>query len=109
MTWKEYDLARYCRCLDELNETEDECYTGVNPDDTPKKVEKQDYYYRNGIQVKDVINQVYQFFGEDLSSWEAACIYNILKYLMRYKYKENPKQDLDKLIVNIKWLKEADI
>lgn len=69
-----------------------------------EKVKRQDYYYRNGIEVIDVINTVFKFFGSDLSSMESACIYNILKYLMRYKYKGNPEQDLRKVIVNIEWL-----
>lgn len=81
---------------------------GDRSDNTTKKpaVENQSYYNRNGVEVKDVIQKVYQFFGDDLTGWESACIYNILKYLMRYKYKENPKDDLDKLMVNVKWLKK---
>lgn len=88
MYWAKCDQARTCRNDDPLSE-----------------VEQQDYYYRNGIHVKDVIDQVYQFFGDDLTSWEAAGIYNIMKYLMRYKYKENPQKDLDKIAVNVEWLK----
>lgn len=68
------------------------------------KVEKQSYYYRNDVEVKDVIKTIYKFYGSDLSSFEASCIYNIMKYLMRYKYKEKPKQDLKKLKVNVDWL-----
>lgn len=70
------------------------------------EVEKQNYYNRNGIEVKNVIRDIYRFFGSDLSSWESACIYNIMKYLMRYKYKGNSEEDLDKLIVNVNWLKK---
>ena len=70
------------------------------------EVEKQNYYNRNGIEAKDIISAIYQFYGSDLSSWESACIYNIIKYLMRYKYKENPEKDLDKLVVNVNWLKK---
>ena len=69
-------------------------------------IQKQNYYYRNGVEVKDVIREVLNFFGDDLTGYEASCVYNILKYLMRYKFKDNPKQDLDKAIVEIEWLKE---
>ena len=70
------------------------------------KVEHQFYYKRNGIEAKDVIRLVLEFLGDGVTNYEAACVYNVMKYLMRYKFKDNPKQDLDKAIVEIKWLKE---
>ena len=70
------------------------------------KVKKQNYYNRNGVEVITIIRKIYDFFGSDLNSFEAACIYNILKYLMRYKYKDNPKQDLKKINVIVNWLKD---
>ena len=105
MDWKEYNEARRCRGLlddpfhikaldKKLKEMEN------------SEVKKQSYYYRNGIEVKDIIKQIYQFFGDDLTSWESACIYNIVKYLLRAKYKDNAQKDLDKTIVNLEWLKE---
>lgn len=69
-------------------------------------VQKQNYYYRNGIEVKDIIRDVLDFFGSDLTGYEASCVYNVLKYLMRYKFKGNPEQDLNKAIIELEWLKD---
>lgn len=58
---------------------------------------KNDYYNRNGVQVMEILNSIYQFFGDDLNAKEGFYIGNIIKYLMRYKFKGDPNRDLDKL------------
>ena len=70
------------------------------------KVEHQSYYKRNGIEAKDVIRLVLEFLGDGITNYEAACVYNVLKYLMRYKFKGNPEQDLNKAIIELEWLKD---
>lgn len=133
MDWAEYEEAKRCRSLDQDLDSDEKLTRrywvkkieedkeeknwegwmkmleniGVDVKEEPvSEVEKQNYYNRNGIEAKDIIRAIYQYYGSDLSSWEAACIYNIVKYLMRYKYKGNAKKDLDKLIVNVNWLKK---
>ena len=58
-----------------------------------------DYYNRNGVEVYDILNLVYQFFGDDLNAKEGFYIGNIIKYLMRYKFKNDPVSDLRKIEV----------
>ena len=58
---------------------------------------KMDYYERNDVKVFDIIDLTYKFFGDDINSKEAFYIGNIIKYLMRYKFKGDPNRDLDKL------------
>ena len=82
MDWAEYEEAKRCRGLDQ----------DLDPVEEPvSEVEKQNYYNRNGIEAKDIIRAIYQYYGSDL---------------MRYKYKGNAKKDLDKSIVNVIWLKK---
>lgn len=54
-------------------------------------VNHPDHYNQGGIECFDVIKA---FYGDD--AFEGFCAGNVLKYTMRYKYKGNPKQDLEK-------------
>lgn len=54
-------------------------------------VNHPDHYNQGGIECFDVIKA---FYGDD--AFEGFCAGNILKYVMRYKHKCNPKQDLEK-------------
>lgn len=61
-------------------------------DELPKEqVIHPDHYNKSGIECFDVIKA---FFGFD--AFEGFCIGNVLKYIMRYKHKGNPMQDLQK-------------
>lgn len=66
------------------------------------------YYKRHGIEVKDVLDQIYTFFDNDITPKEGAYIFNIVKYLMRYKFKDDPISDLEKLETYLEWLKEEE-
>ena len=54
-------------------------------------VNHPDHYNQGGIECFDVIKA---FHGQD--AFEGFCAGNVLKYVMRYKHKDNPKQDLEK-------------
>lgn len=54
-------------------------------------VNHPDHYNQGGIECFDVIKA---FYGQD--AFEGFCAGNILKYVMRYKHKENALEDLKK-------------
>ena len=58
----------------------------------------KNHYKPNDIEAYDIINTVFTYFGSDLTNIEAFYIGNILKYLLRYKYKGQKEDDLKKLI-----------
>ena len=63
------------------------------------------HYKPNDIEAYDIINTVFTYFGSDLTNTEAFYIGNILKYLLRYKYKGQKEDDIEKLIEYAKKLK----
>ena len=63
------------------------------------------HYKPHDIEAYDIINTVFAYFDSDLTSIEAFYIGNILKYLLRYKYKGQKEDDIDKLIAYAKKLK----
>ena len=63
------------------------------------------HYKPNDIEAYDIINTVFTYFGSDLTNIEAFYIGNILKYLLRYKYKGQKEDDIEKLIEYAKKLK----
>ena len=63
------------------------------------------YYNPNGIVAWDLIDTVLSFYGSDLSPSECFNIGNILKYLLRFKYKGQALSDLDKAIDYLKRVK----
>lgn len=52
----------------------------------------QHYISQNGLEVIDVIEE----FTSDLKGLQAVCTANAIKYILRWPYKGNPKQDLQK-------------
>lgn len=56
------------------------------------------YYKPHDIEAWDLIDQVLSYYGSDLTNVECFYIGNILKYLLRFKYKDQKKEDLKKLI-----------
>lgn len=69
---------------------------------------KPSHYYRNGVEVREILELIFKFFGDDVTAEEGGVIFNIVKYLMRYKFKGNPIKDLDKLSVYLDWLKDLE-
>ena len=52
----------------------------------------QHYISQNGLEVINVIEE----FTSDLKGLQAVCTANAIKYILRWPYKGNPKQDLQK-------------
>lgn len=69
--------------------------------------ERNDYYKRNGVEVKEILSLIYRFFGDDLNAQEGFYLGNVIKYLMRFKFKGNPEQDLNKLEEYLSWLRDS--
>jgi Protein of unknwon function (DUF3310) len=63
-------------------------------------VQKPEYYNKGKIECIDAI----EVATDDLKGIEAACTANAIKYLWRWKAKENPVQDLKKAIWYIEHL-----
>ena len=59
--------------------------------------EKTDYYTHNNIEAMEIIETVMKYFGNDIDGMEAFMIGNILKYLLRFKYKDSVKSNMDKI------------
>ena len=70
------------------------------------KVKHQSYYKRNGIEASGIIRLVLEFLGDGITGYEAFCVANVLKYVLRYKFKGKPKEDLDKARTYLEFLKE---
>ena len=90
-------------------------YVSVEPDKKPESLydgilekfkEKQSHYKRNNVEVRDVLNLIFKFFQDDLTSMEASCIFNIIKYVMRCKYKGDHAADIEKAKTYLDWLDE---
>ena len=56
-----------------------------------EKVNHPNHYNQGGIECLDVIKA---YYGDD--GYEGFCAGNVLKYVMRYKHKENALEDLKK-------------
>lgn len=65
------------------------------------------YYNQNGIEAWDIINQVMEFHEGNISNKEAGILYNIMKYLLRFPYKGQREDDLNKVIVYVKELRDT--
>lgn len=59
------------------------------------------HYCAGGIEVIDILRAKLPFIGD---GYEAYLLGNVLKYLLRYPHKGNPKRDLDKAKVYLDWL-----
>ena len=59
------------------------------------------YYKPHDIEAWDVIEKVLSFYGSDLTGAECFYIGNILKYLLRFKYKGQAQSDLEKVKVYV--------
>ena len=81
----------------------DDCIYITKDDETEE--ETVNYYKPHGTEAWDVIDSVLSFYGADLKGAEPFYIGNILKYLLRYKYKGQAQSDLDKLIRYVEKLK----
>ena len=66
-------------------------------------IKDQDYYTRNGLKAKDIINDLLTFL--DLDSYESWIVGNALKYICRYPFKGNWNQDISKAQEYLEWLK----
>lgn len=86
-------------------------YTLLPTEEEPEKEKPKaepKHYKRNGISVNgDILKVIYDFYGNDLTAKEGFYIGNIIKYLMRFQYKDDPISDLDKLIRYAEMLKDA--
>lgn len=72
------------------------------------ETEKNDHYYnQNGIEAWDIIKQVMKFHEGNITNNEAGIVYNIMKYLLRFPYKGQRNDDLDKVCVYVGELKET--
>lgn len=65
----------------------------------------KNYYNRNGVEVYEILDLIYKFFGDDLNAKEGFYVGNIVKYLMRYKFKGDPSGDLEKLEEYLEYLR----
>lgn len=84
------------------------------PDNQPRlvlqKINKSDsddnYYHHNGKEAWDIIDQVQNHLEDGADNVEAGYIFNIMKYLLRYPYKGNSEEDLNKAKTYIDRLKD---
>lgn len=102
---REHAEKRYLHDMDELQKMLVSIYS-VPQQMIEGAIECMNYYHRNGIEVMDVIKMMNQFFGSAMSGVEHGYIFNVIKYLMRYKFKEDPVKDLNKAKVYIDYLIE---
>lgn len=63
-----------------------------------KSSETTNYYKPHDTEAWDLIDQVLTYYGSDLTGGEPFYIGNIMKYLLRYKYKGKAEEDINKLI-----------
>lgn len=70
-----------------------------------KSATDNSYYKPHDVSAWDLIESVLEYYGNDLSPSECFDIGNILKYLLRFKYKGQALSDLDKAIDYLKRVK----
>lgn len=64
------------------------------------------YYTHNKIQAWDIIDHAMEYFNKDIPAREIGYIWNALKYILRFPFKGNRNQDIDKAIHYLKRLKK---
>lgn len=72
-----------------------------NSDEEEKDEEKDlksDYYFHNGIEAWDIINNIQKYHNDGIDNVEAGLLFNVFKYLLRYPYKGDSEGDLKKSI-----------
>lgn len=78
-------------CYEYISEDLLELESKVAKQAPKEKVNHPNHYNQGGIECLDVIKA---FYGDD--GYEGFCAGNVLKYVMRYKHKENALDDLKK-------------
>lgn len=81
-----YEFVSEDLLVPELEKSVDDKITLTN-----EKVNHPNHYNQGGIECLDVIKA---YYGDD--GYEGFCAGNVLKYVMRYKHKENALEDLKK-------------
>ena len=65
------------------------------------------HYYHNGIMAWDIIDIIMNYYGDDVDGSLGFYLGNIFKYLLRFKYKDQAKSDLEKVKVYIDRIMET--
>ena len=65
------------------------------------------HYFHNGIMAWDIIDQIMDYYGNDVDGSLGFYLGNIFKYLLRFKYKDQAQSDLEKVKVYIDRIMET--